>query len=78
MEIVDTMIRRRINFIYIQETKWVGENTEEPNTLGFKLWYTGKTRFIKGVRIIVDNTWTKVVDVKRVGDRIIALKFIIE
>lgn len=25
MEIVDTIIRRRINIAYLQETKWVGE-----------------------------------------------------
>ncbi|KAL5146330.1 Craniofacial development protein 2 [Glycine soja] len=52
MEIVDVMVRRKINFMCLQETKWTG--------------------------IIVDKEWKKdVVDVRRVGDRIIALKLVV-
>ncbi len=79
MEIVDTMIRRRINFMCLQETKWVGEKAKELDTSGFKLWYAGKAKSRNGVGIIVDKIWKKdIVDVKRVGDRIIALKFVVE
>ncbi|XP_020233683.1 craniofacial development protein 2-like [Cajanus cajan] len=77
MEIVDTMIRRRINFMCLQETKWIGEKAKELYSSGFKLWYTGKVRARNGVGIIVDKEWRKdVVEVKRVGDRIIALKLV--
>ncbi|KAH1219042.1 Craniofacial development protein 2 [Glycine max] len=44
----------------------------------FKLWYTGKIRSRNGVGIIVDKEWKKdVVDVRRVGDRIIVLKLVV-
>jgi uncharacterized tellurite resistance protein B-like protein len=36
-EIVDTMIRRRVNILYIQETKWKGQKAKEVEDTGFKL-----------------------------------------
>ena len=78
MEIVDVMVRRKINFMCLQETKWTGEKAKELDNSGFKLWYTGKIRSRNGVGIIVDKEWKKdVVDVRRVGDRIIALKLVV-
>ncbi|KAL5137686.1 Craniofacial development protein 2 [Glycine soja] len=78
MEIVDVMVRRKINFMCLQETKWTGEKAKELDNLGFKLWYTGKIRSKNGVGIIVDKEWKKdVVDVRRVGDRIIVLKLVV-
>jgi len=53
MEVVDTMTRKRINFMCLQETKWVGKKAKELDNLGFKLWYTGEARSIYGVGIIV-------------------------
>ncbi|RZC29036.1 Craniofacial development protein 2 [Glycine soja] len=65
MEIVDVMVRRKINFMCLQETKWTGEKAKELDNSGFKLWYTGKIRSRNGVGIIVDKEWKKdVVDVK--------------
>jgi len=79
MEEVYTMTRRRINFMCLQETKWVGKKAKEFDSSGFKLWYTGEVRSRNGVGIIVDKEWKKdIVDVKRIGDRIIALKFVVE
>ncbi|KAL5154223.1 Craniofacial development protein 2 [Glycine soja] len=78
MEIVDVMVRRKINFMCLQETKWTGEKAKELDNSGFKLWYTGKIRSRNGVGIIVDKEWKKdVVDVRIVGDRIIALKLVV-
>jgi hypothetical protein len=37
MEVVDTMTWRRISFMCIQETKWVGEKAEKFDSSGFKL-----------------------------------------
>jgi exonuclease III len=36
-EIVDTMIRRRVNILCFQETKWKGQKTKEVEDTGFKL-----------------------------------------
>ncbi|KAL5164575.1 Craniofacial development protein 2 [Glycine soja] len=78
MEIVDVMVRRKINFMCLQETKWTGEKAKELDNSGFKMWYTGKIRSRNGVGIIVDKEWKKdVVDVRRVGDRIIVLKLVV-
>jgi hypothetical protein len=41
-EIVDNMIRRRVNIFYVQETKWKGQKTKEVEDTDFKLWYTDK------------------------------------
>jgi len=79
MEVVDTMTRRRINFMCLRETKWVGKKAKELDSSGFKLWYTGEARSRNRVGIIVDKEWKKdIVDVKRIGDRIISLKFVVE
>jgi hypothetical protein len=37
-EIVDTMIRRRMNIFCVQETKWKGQKAKEVEDTGFKLW----------------------------------------
>jgi exonuclease III len=42
MEIVDTRIRRRINLMCLQETKWLSEKVKELDKSRFKLWYAGK------------------------------------
>lgn len=52
---------------------------KELDNSGFKFWYIGKVRSRNGVRIIVDTEWTKdIMDVKKVGDWIIVLKFVVE
>jgi hypothetical protein len=64
-EIVDTMIRRRVNILYVQETKWKGQKVEEVEDVGFKLWYTGTTANKNGVGIVLDKRLKDgVVDIK--------------
>jgi hypothetical protein len=41
-ELVDTAIRRRVNILCVQETKWTGKKAKEMENTGFKLWYTEK------------------------------------
>ncbi|KAM2304509.1 hypothetical protein ACFXTH_024206 [Malus domestica] len=78
MEVVEVMVRRRINIMCLQETKWVGRKANDLENSGFKLWYSGTNRTRNGVGIIVDKTLTQdVVDVKRVEDRIMAIKIVI-
>ena len=62
-----------------QEIKWVGTKVKELDTSGFKLWYIGKVRAKNGVGIIVDKTWkNNMVEVKRIDDRILSFKMVLE
>jgi exonuclease III len=40
-ELVDAAIKRCVNILYIQETKWKGHKVKEVEDTGFKLWYMG-------------------------------------
>ena len=72
MEIIDTMIRRRINIMCLQETQWVGEQSREIEHSGYKLWYTEKDKNRNGIGIIIDKSLeNEVVEVKRMVDRIL-------
>jgi hypothetical protein len=64
------MIRRRVNILYVQETKWKWQKTKEVEDTGFKLWYTGTTTNKNGVGIVLDKIWL-------VGDRIILVKLLV-
>jgi exonuclease III len=33
-EVIDTMIRRRVNILYVQKTKWMGQNVKEVEDIG--------------------------------------------
>jgi exonuclease III len=71
-ELVNVAIRRHVNILCIQETKWKGQKAKEVEDTGFKLWYTGTTSGRNGVGILIDRSLKDgVIDVKRQGDRII-------
>ena len=55
MEIVDTMIRRKVNIICLQETKWIGERCREIDNTWYKLYYTKKYKNKNVVGIIIDK-----------------------
>ena len=38
-ELVDVEIRRRVNILCVQETKWKGQKADEVEGIEFKLWY---------------------------------------
>ncbi|PUZ43430.1 hypothetical protein GQ55_8G009000 [Panicum hallii var. hallii] len=77
-ELVDVAIRRRVNILCVQETKWKGQKTKEVEGSGFKLWYTGTTSGRNGVGILIDKSLKNgVVDVRRQGDRIILVRLVI-
>lgn len=65
MEIVDMMIRRIINILYLQETRWVREKAKMIENLNFKLWYTRRNKTRNGVGIIVDSSPTNIVEIVR-------------
>jgi hypothetical protein len=72
------MIRRRVNILCIQETKWKGQKAKEVKDTSFKLWYTATTSTKNGVGIVLDKSLKDgVVDIKRQGDMIILVRFLI-
>jgi hypothetical protein len=78
-EVVDTMIRRCANILYIQETKWKGHKAKGVEDTSFKLCYTGNTSSKNDVGIMLDKRLKDgVVGIKRQGDRIILVKLLIE
>jgi hypothetical protein len=77
-EIVDTMIRRCVNILCVQETKWKGQKVKEVKDTGFKLWYTDTTANKNGVGIVLDKSLKdEMVDIKRQGDMIILVELLI-
>jgi hypothetical protein len=64
-EIVDTMIKRHVNILYVQETKWKGQKVKEVEDTCFKLLYIGTTTNKNGVGIVLDKSLKDgVVDIK--------------
>jgi hypothetical protein len=64
-EIVNTMIRWRVNILCVQETKWKGQKVKEVEDTGFKLWYTGTMANKNEVSIVlVKSLKDGVVDIK--------------
>ena len=49
------MSKRKINILYLQETRWAGEKSREIKVDGSKPWYTGKVNGRNGVGIIADK-----------------------
>ena len=79
MELVDTLIRRRVNIACLQETKWVGSKAKEFENTGYKIYYTGIDRRRNDVGIVVDKDIKDyVVTVSIKGDIIILVKLVIE
>ena len=77
-ELADTAIRRCVNILCVQETKWKGQKAKEVENTGFKLWYTGTVANKNGVGILIDKSLKNgVVDVKRLGGRIILVKLVV-
>ena len=78
VELVDSLIRRRVNIASLQETKWAGSKAKEIENISYKIYYTGIDRYRNGVGIVVDKDRKgDVVTVSRKGDRIILVKLIL-
>jgi hypothetical protein len=77
-EIVDTMIRRHVNILYVREMKWKRQKAKEVKHTSFKLWYTCTTSTKNGIGIVLDKSLKDgVVDIKRQGDKIILVKLLV-
>ncbi|VAI79741.1 unnamed protein product [Triticum turgidum subsp. durum] len=65
-ELVDAAVRRGVDILCVQETKWRGQKAKEVEDTGFKLWYTGTAANRNGVCILINKSLKyEVVDVKR-------------
>jgi exonuclease III len=77
-EIVDTIIRRRVNILCVQEMKWKGQKAKEVEDTSFKLWYTDTTTNKNGVGIVLDKSLKDgMVNIKRQRDKIILVKLLV-
>lgn len=64
--------------MHLQETRWIGDKAKLLSKPRYKLWKSGKDWAKNGVGIIMDKTLKDViVDVKRIGDKIIAVKVVL-
>ena len=79
MELVDILIRMRVNIACLQETKWVGSKAKKLENTGYKIYHTGLDRRRNGVGIVVDKDLKDdAIFVSRKGDRIILVKLVLE
>ena len=77
-ELVDMMKRRKLDILCVQETRWKGSKAESIGG-GFKLFYHGVDGRRNGVGISLKENLTKsVLEVKRVSDRMMSMKLVIE
>nr|XP_040258907.1 craniofacial development protein 2-like [Aegilops tauschii subsp. strangulata] len=71
-------MRRDVDILCVQETKWRGQKAKEVEDTGFKLCYTGMAANRNGVGIFINKSLKYgVVDVKRRGERIILVKLVV-
>nr|XP_016443118.1 PREDICTED: craniofacial development protein 2-like [Nicotiana tabacum] len=68
--------KRKVNIASVQETRWAGSKSK--NADRFKLWYFGRVKGRNGVAILVDRELREsVVEVRRVNDRLMAIKLVV-
>ena len=73
-ELADMMEQRNVNILCLQETKWKGSKARNIGG-GCKLFYNGANERKNGIGIVVREELDKsVLEVKRVSDRLMAMK----
>ena len=79
-EIADLMVRRNIDILCLQETRWTGgKSGGKARNIGegIKLYYSGGGRPKNGVAICLKEEWQdKVIAVERKSDRIMSMKLV--
>ncbi|KAK3552015.1 hypothetical protein QTP70_031597, partial [Hemibagrus guttatus] len=72
------MERRKVDILCVQETRWKGSKARSIGA-GFKLFYYGVDSKRNGVGVVLKEEFVRnVLEVKRVSDRVMSLKFEIE
>lgn len=68
-----------INIQYSLSSILSGRGQKAKDIIGYKLWYIGEGNKRNGVGIIaIEDLQDEIVDVERIGDRIISIKHVIE
>ena len=76
-ELVDVMQRRKVDILCVQETRWKGNYVRNLGN-GYRVFYAGESTQRNGVSIILSEMWAdKVASVKRVSNRLINIKVVI-
>lgn len=79
-EIVDMVARRKLDFCCVQETRWKGGSARTMGVDGgrYKFFWVGCEEGVSGVGVLVSEKWIdKVIEVKRVSERMMVLRVII-
>ena len=79
-EVVEMINRRKLDFCCVQETRWKGEGARLLGGKGmrYKFFWKGSKRGLGGVGIFAAEKYIdKVVEVRRVSDRVIVLKVLL-
>ena len=77
-ELVGVMQRRKVDILCVQETRWKGNSMRNLGN-GYRVFHAGESTQRNGVGIILSEMWVdKVVSVKRVSDRLINIKVVID
>ncbi|KAK3542098.1 hypothetical protein QTP86_014017 [Hemibagrus guttatus] len=77
-ELADMIERRKVDILCVQDTRWKGSKARSIGT-GFKLFYYGVDTKRNGVGVVLKEEFVRnVLEVKRVSDRVMSLKVVIE
>lgn len=81
-QLEDVMIRRRIDILCVQETKWRNQSNKsrflDTRTKKYKIHYHGIENQRNGVGIILSTELQKnIIEIKKVSDRLMSIKMVI-
>ena len=77
-ELADMMVKRKVDILCVQETRWKGSKTRNIGG-GCKIFYHGEDGRRNGVGVILKEDYIgRVLEVKRVSDRMMYMKLDIE
>ncbi|XP_070003078.1 uncharacterized protein [Nicotiana sylvestris] len=77
IELGKILQKRKINIACVQETRWKGTRARDVD--GYKLWYSGSIGGKNRVGILVDRDLRElVVEVRRVNDRLMSIKLVVD
>ena len=79
-EVVETLHRRKIDVCSVQETRWTGAGARVmgKGMSRYKFFWQGCKDGNAGVGLLISDRWiNRIIDVKRVNERIMCLKVLI-
>ncbi|XP_071704906.1 uncharacterized protein [Rutidosis leptorrhynchoides] len=76
-ELVDTLLKSRVDILCVQETRWRGEEAVDIDD--YRLWFSGSRVARNGVGIFIGPLYKdNIVGVDRCSDRIMAVRLVIQ